>query len=46
MSSDAGRLVGSAGGSVGGGAGVFVWVGIVRRVRGGLLRLVVAGPSV
>ncbi len=45
VSSDAGLLVGSVGGSVGGSPGMFVLVGIARRVRGGLLGLVVTGPS-
>ena len=38
--------IGSVGRGVGGGAGVFVWVGITRRVQGGLLGLVVTGLSV
>ena len=42
VSSDAGLLVGSVGGSV----GMFLWTGIVRRVQGGLVGLVVSGPSV
>ena len=46
VSSDAERLVGSVPGSVGGSVGIFLWVGMARRPQGGLVGLVVEGPSV